>query len=178
MTDTLWAPWRLEYIKSVTGQPADCFLCDLARHPEKDAENFVIRRSPFGMLLMNRYPYVNGHLLVAPYRHTPDLPELTPAERGNLFELAVLGQQLLAAAMNPQGFNIGINIGRCAGAGVPGHVHTHIVPRWNGDINFMTVVGQVRIIPQAVEEAYRQIMEQAVKIPATHHVAPSETNTQ
>jgi ATP adenylyltransferase len=163
MADTLWAPWRLEYIKSVTAHSAECFLCDLAQHPEKDAAHFVVRRSTFGMLLMNRYPYVNGHLLAAPYRHTPDLPELSPEERADIFELAVLGQQLLTQAMNPQGFNIGINIGRCAGAGVPGHVHTHIVPRWNGDVNFMSVVGQVRVIPQAVEEAYRQIMEQIAK---------------
>ena len=165
MADTLWAPWRLDYIKSVTGQSAECFLCDLAQHPEKDSANFVVRRSQFGMLLMNRYPYVNGHLLAAPYRHTPDLPELSAEERADIFELAILGQQLLTKAMNPQGFNIGINIGRCAGAGVPGHVHTHVVPRWNGDVNFMSVVGQVRVIPQAVEEAYRQIMEQLEKSP-------------
>ncbi len=164
MADTLWAPWRLEYIKTVTGQGTDCFLCDLARNPDNDSTTLVVRRSEFGLLLMNRYPYVNGHLLVAPYRHTPDLPELTAQERADVFELAVLGQQLLTAAMNPQGFNIGINIGRCAGAGVPGHVHIHVVPRWNGDVNFMSVVGQVRVIPQAVENAYQQIMEQAKKI--------------
>ncbi|MGC8624131.1 MAG: HIT family protein [Phycisphaerae bacterium] len=163
MVDTLWAPWRLEYIQSVTRQATGCFLCELAQHPEKDAANFVVQRGQYGMLLMNRYPYVNGHLLAAPYRHASDLPELAIAERAEVLELAILGQQLLTQAMNPQGFNIGINIGRCAGAGVPGHVHIHIVPRWNGDVNFISVVGQVRVIPQALEEAYRQIMEQAVR---------------
>jgi ATP adenylyltransferase len=161
MIDTLWAPWRMEYIQGVNQETTGCFLCALAQSPENDAANFVVRRGQYGMLLMNRYPYVNGHLLVAPYRHTPDLPDLSSAERSEILELAVLGQKLLTWAMNPQGFNIGINIGRCAGAGVPGHVHTHIVPRWNGDVNFISVVGQVRVIPQALEEAYRQIMEQA-----------------
>jgi len=155
MTDALWAPWRLVYIQSVADSPKECFLCAAAQTPDADEPNLVIARSSLCLLMLNKYPYVNGHLLAAPYRHVPQLGDLTAEERGQLMELLVHGQALLTAAINPQGFNIGINLGRCAGAGVPGHVHAHIVPRWNGDVNFMSVVGNVRVIPQALEESYR-----------------------
>jgi ATP adenylyltransferase len=159
MAQTLHAPWRLDYIKSVSDGPADCFLCTVSKNPEQDAANFVLARSPLCLLMLNKYPYVNGHLLVAPYRHAPTPVECTPEERAQMMELLTLGQQALALAMNPQGYNVGINIGKCAGAGVPGHVHAHIVPRWNGDINFMTIFGNVRIIPQAIEQAYAQLRD-------------------
>ena len=164
MADILWAPWRLDYIRSVSGDGKNCFLCDLALAPQLDQRNLVVARTPDCMLLMNRYPYVNGHLLIAPYRHVPDLTELSPGQRTALMELTTHAQKILQSAMNPQGFNIGINIGRCAGAGVVGHVHIHVVPRWSGDINFMTVVGQVRVIPQALEQAYSQISEEHKRI--------------
>lgn len=159
MADVLWAPWRMDYIKNVSDGPAECFLCAIATKPERDAEHLVLRRGPRGMLFLNRYPYVHGHLLVAPYRHEADLTNLEADERAELMELVVHGQRVLSLAMNPQGFNIGINLGRCAGAGVPGHVHMHVVPRWNGDVNFMSLVGQVRVIPQAVEQSYRELLE-------------------
>jgi ATP adenylyltransferase len=164
MSDILWAPWRIEYIKKVSTGPESCFLCEVAQNPQKDTSQLVLHRSASGLLMMNLYPYVNGHLLVVPYRHTADLPDLTPEERSAMMELAQFGQQLLTGAMNPQGFNIGINIGRCAGAGVPGHVHMHVVPRWNGDVNFMSVVGRVRVIPQAVQEAYAQLVQEHQRI--------------
>ena len=157
MTDLLWAPWRLEYIKSVADGPKDGFLCRLAKDTDKDEDNLVIARSGRCLLALNRFPYVNGHLLVAPYRHVAQLGDTEPAERAEMMELMVYGQSLLEAAMNPQGFNMGFNLGRCAGAGVPGHVHGHVVPRWGGDINFMSVVGGVRIIPQALENAYKML---------------------
>lgn len=163
MTDVLWAPWRLEYIKSVADGPKECFLCRLANDTEKDQENLVIARSEHCLLALNRYPYVNGHLLVAPYRHAAQLGDIEPAERAEIMELMVHGQSLLEGAMNPQGFNMGFNLGRCAGAGVPGHVHGHVVPRWSGDINFMSVVGGVRIIPQALEEAYKLLRSEHAK---------------
>ena len=166
MTQTLYAPWRLDYIKTVSDGPAACFLCDAAKNPDHDAANLVLARTPLCLLMLNKYPYVNGHLLVAPYRHVPTLEECTPEDRAEMMELLVhgqklltLGQQALALAMNPQGFNIGFNIGKCAGAGVPGHIHAHIVPRWNGDINFITILGNVRVIPQAIEQAYAQLKE-------------------
>jgi len=163
MTDVLWAPWRLDYIKTVADGPKECFLCNCSKAPEQDAAHLVLRRTPTCLLMMNRYPYVNGHLLVAPYRHVPQLGDLEPQERADIMELLVQGQGLLDQVMNPQGYNIGINIGRCAGAGVPGHVHAHVVPRWSGDINFMSVVGNVRIIPQALEETFRGLQAVATK---------------
>jgi ATP adenylyltransferase len=157
MTNVLHAPWRLDYIKSVSDGPAACFLCDAAKAPDKDPANLVLARSSLCLLMLNKYPYVNGHLLVAPYRHAPTPVECTAEERAEMMELLTLGQQALALAMNPQGYNIGFNVGKCAGAGVPGHIHAHIVPRWNGDINFITILGNVRIIPQAIDQAYAQL---------------------
>jgi ATP adenylyltransferase len=157
MTHVLHAPWRLDYIKTVSDGPAACFLCEAARNPDDDAANLVLARTPICLLMLNKYPYVNGHLMAAPYRHAPTPAECTPEERAQLMELLTLGQQALALAMNPQGYNIGFNVGRCAGAGVPGHIHAHIVPRWNGDINFITILGNVRIIPQAIDQAYAQL---------------------
>jgi ATP adenylyltransferase len=157
MTGTIWAPWRMEYIKSVTAEKPGCFLCDAARDPDNDEKHLVVARTSCALLMLNRYPYVNGHMLVAPYAHVAQLGEVATDHRAVIMELALHGQRLLEQAMNPQGFNIGFNIGRCAGAGVPGHIHMHIVPRWNGDINFMTTVGQVRVIPQALEAAYEQL---------------------
>jgi ATP adenylyltransferase len=157
MTQILYAPWRLDYIKSVSDGPKECFLCEAAKAPEKDVANLVLARTPLCLLMLNKYPYVNGHLLVAPYRHAPTTVECSVEERGQMMELLNLGQQALGLAMNPQGYNMGLNIGKCAGAGVPGHVHAHIVPRWNGDINYITILGNVRVIPQAIEQAYTQL---------------------
>jgi len=159
MTASIWAPWRLEYIKSVTADKPGCFLCEAAREPENDRCHLVVARTASALLMLNRYPYVNGHLLVAPYAHVAQLGDLPSDHRADMLELALHGQHLLENAMNPQGFNIGFNIGRCAGAGLPGHIHMHIVPRWNGDINFMTTVGQVRVIPQAIDAAYEQLLQ-------------------
>jgi len=159
MPHALYAPWRLDYIKSVSDGPPDCFLCTSAREPEKDAANLILARSERCLLMLNKFPYVNGHLLVAPYRHAPTPPECTPHGPPPMMELLTPRQNALALAMNPQGYNVGINIGKCAGAGVPGHVHAHIVPRWNGDINFISIIGNVRIIPQAIEEAYAQLKD-------------------
>jgi ATP adenylyltransferase len=164
MTNTLYAPWRLDYIKTVSDGPKDCFLCDAAKKPDKDQQNLVLARTPHCLLMLNKYPYVNGHLLSAPYRHAPTPVECTAEERAQMMELLNIGQQALMLAMNPQGYNIGFNIGKCAGAGVPGHIHGHIVPRWNGDINFMTILGNVRIIPQAIEQAYEQLRTALEKV--------------
>lgn len=152
----LWAPWRLEYVKDLVDTDAEggCFLCEAWSNPEQDAQRHVIYRDQHGMILMNRYPYTNGHLLVALGEHIPDLPQLSAEQRCALMELTTLAERLIQAVMNPQGINIGINVGRAAGAGLPGHLHVHLVPRWSGDTNFMTVVGKVRVIPQAMQEIY------------------------
>ena len=161
----LWAPWRIGYIKGLmdaeAGRKADggggCFLCDLAGGDLDEAarrERLVLLRDGRGVLMLNRYPYTNGHMLAAPAEHVPELSDMSAQQRAGLIDLCELATRLLRAALNPQGVNLGMNIGRCAGAGLPGHAHMHIVPRWSGDVNFMHVVGQVRVIPEALESTY------------------------
>ena len=153
----LWAPWRMTYLQQlgVDAPPSagDCFLCAAGRGDDDAVEPGVLHRTARATLLMNRYPYTNGHLLIAPHAHVPDLFDLEPADRAELMELADLGCRALRRGLNCQGFNVGANLGAAAGAGVPGHLHLHVVPRWLGDTAFMDVVGDVRVIPQALEEA-------------------------
>lgn len=165
----LWAPWRISYLQdladaeSAGGDRSGCFLCDAGGSPltaDDMADRLLLLRDERGMLLLNRYPYTNGHLLAAPLPHVADLTDLTADQRAGLMELAELGTRLLKAAMNPHGFNVGMNLGRCAGAGVPGHAHLHIVPRWHGDVNFMDAVAHVRVIPQALEETHALLRDQ------------------
>lgn len=159
----LWAPWRMEYLQSL-GQPTggeDCFLCRYAATPERDEQNHVLWRSPHTLVLLNRFPYTNGHLLIAPVLHRGSLQEL-PAEV--LCELMLRIRDAMAVlrrVVGAQGFNVGMNLGRCAGAGLPDHVHWHIVPRWEGDTNFVAVVGSVRIIPQELQETSRAFRQAA-----------------
>lgn len=147
------------------GRP--CFLCEAAKTTppsEQARQRLVLLRDSRGIILLNLYPYTNGHLLIAPNEHVADLVDLSPAQRGNLMELTALGQEVLRTAINPQGFNVGINLGRCAGAGLPGHLHVHIVPRWNGDTNFMQTVGRIRVIPDALENSYARLSEAMQKM--------------
>lgn len=148
----LWAPWRMPYIREAakTEAPSECFFCDYIPTPKKDRENLVIHRGKTVFALLNRYPYTGGHLMVAPYAHKGDLELLTAKERAELMDLAIRMEGLLKKTLKPHGFNLGVNLGRPAGAGVPGHVHLHVVPRWNGDTNFMTAVGNVKVIPEAL----------------------------
>ena len=117
----------------------------------------VLLKDDRGILMLNRYPYTNGHLLAAPHDHIGDISELSVEQRSGLMELCELGTRLLRETMQPQGINLGMNLGRCAGAGLPGHAHMHVVPRWNGDVNFMQTVGQIRVIPQALEESFKML---------------------
>jgi ATP adenylyltransferase len=156
----------LDYLKQLGSKPQQgelsCFLCDAASvttGSDEAARRLVLLRDERGVLLLNRYPYTNGHLLVSVADHLGDLTDLSPQQRAGLMELTVVGEQVLRAAINPQGINIGMNIGRCAGAGIPGHLHMHVVPRWGGDVNFMDTVGGVRVIPQALEESYAHLSE-------------------
>lgn len=166
----LWAPWRISYLKGLIDDPAKkavddgpggCFLCAAFDQIDEQAvrDRMILVTDERGSLMMNRYPYSNGHLLVSPKKHVADISDLTPAERSGLMELADLGNRLLRTAMHCQGVNMGMNLGRCAGAGVPGHCHMHLVPRWNGDSNFMQVVAGARVIPQALEESYEMLLE-------------------
>jgi ATP adenylyltransferase len=153
----LWAPWRIKYI--LGEKETGCFFC---RKPQEtdDAKNHILIRDRTCFALLNTYPYNAGHLMIAPYKHTGDLDDLTEAELGDLLVLTRRCKQLLARAMKPDGFNIGLNAGRVAGAGVEDHLHLHIVPRWNGDTNFMPVLGETRVIPQALDELYAALMKQ------------------
>ena len=155
----LFAPWRMNYIRSLEDPDAGkCFLCLAAEADDQEREGrFVLWTSAHSVVLMNRYPYTNGHLLVAPLAHKAELSDLTHDEVCDLQHQTIRGVELLKRAISPQGFNIGINLGRCAGAGVPGHLHQHIVPRWAGDGNFMSVIGDIRVVPQATEELYREL---------------------
>jgi ATP adenylyltransferase len=141
----LWAPWRLEYIKSA-GKDTRCFLCALPRL-KNDRQNLILARGRLCLVMLNKYPYNNGHLLVAPYRHVADPGRLTDAEALELWRLAALAMRALDRTVRPHGYNLGINLGRPAGAGLPGHLHLHLVPRWSGDVNFMPVVGDTKVLP-------------------------------
>lgn len=142
----------MEYILSE--KQGRCIFCDKSQHSATDRENFVLFRGKFAFALMNIYPYNNGHLMIAPYAHVPSLTALTQEQIGDLFSLTQRCEHALTQAIHPEGFNIGMNLGKVAGAGIEDHLHVHIVPRWNGDTNYMTAVSNVRVIPQQLEETY------------------------
>jgi ATP adenylyltransferase len=157
----LYAPWRMDYIRSIDKPEASaCFLCDAANAatPEERKSRLVLWATEHMVVLINRYPYTSGHLLIAPRAHKPDLGDLTDAEQADLTRQTIRAVRVLKDAMSPQGFNLGINLGRAAGAGVPGHLHQHAVPRWNGDTNFMTVVADIRVVPQAMSQLYDELI--------------------
>lgn len=162
--DRLWAPWRLAYIaapeqKNSSTDAGNCFICQGVAAPE-DRANLVVHRSDWSVVVLNRFPYNNGHLLVCPRSHTGRLNDLTAEELLDAQLLIRYMVGILQKRMNPDGFNIGLNLGRAAGAGVPGHLHWHLVPRWNGDTNFMPVVGETKVISQALEALYDLIKEE------------------
>ena len=157
----LYAPWRMDYIRSIDKPEASaCFLCDAAKAEteEERRSRLVLWRTDHSVALINRFPYTNGHLLIAPKAHKAEMEDLTEDELFDLEVQTVAAIRLLRRAISPQGFNVGINLGRCAGAGVPGHLHQHVVPRWAGDTNFMTVVADVRVVPQAMEQLYGELL--------------------
>jgi ATP adenylyltransferase len=151
----LWAPWRLEYIRGE--KPDECIFC-AAIAADDDARRYVLARGDSCFVMLNAYPYTSGHLMVAPYEHVPSLEELGDE---TLLELMTLTRRSLGAlrdAYEPEGFNIGVNQGKVAGAGVEEHVHLHVVPRWGGDTNFMPVVGGVRVLPQSLDDSYAELV--------------------
>lgn len=154
--DRLWAPWRTVYIGKDHGSA--CIFCEKLES-DKDAENYVIYRGDKVFALLNLYPYNNGHILISPKRHVGDITEL---DQDEVLELGLVTQKMTAMlreAFNPEGFNIGANLGKIAGAGVPGHFHIHIVPRWGGDTNFMPVLGDVRVISEGLDLTYKKLTE-------------------
>ncbi len=155
--DYLWSPWRYRYVTEQSGKDR-CFLCDLAASDAADdARNLILCRGRHNLVLLNRYPYNPGHVMVAPYAHVADLIDAEPAALTEMMELSRKLQAALKESYKPHGYNLGINLGRCAGAGVEGHLHLHVLPRWNGDSNFMTVAGETRVLPETLEETYRKL---------------------
>lgn len=147
---SLWAPWRIDYIK---GEKEDgCIFCNKPKD-DNDKENLILYRGKTGYIIMNRYPYSNGHLMAVPYKHTSEIKDLGSEERRELMDLTSKCIDILGA-FDAEGFNVGLNMGRAGGAGIEEHLHFHIVPRWSGDTNFMPVISDVRIMPEYLEDTY------------------------
>jgi ATP adenylyltransferase len=159
----LHAPWRMEYIRLLGGRPEGCFLCRALEQTGKDEDNLLLWRTPRCLVVMNLFPYTGGHLLIAPRAHVGSLAELDGATMLEMMELARDATTLLAGVLKADGFNVGLNLGRAAGAGLPGHIHLHVVPRWSGDTNFMAVLGDVRVIPQSLKDLRTELLEAADK---------------
>jgi ATP adenylyltransferase len=161
--DHLWAPWRLTYVTTPKDRPPasgpDCFVCRGLAAGD-DRANLIVHRTALSVVYLNRYPYNNGHLLVCPQGHKARPDELTPDETLDLQGLLQKLIRVIEKRMNPDGFNVGLNLGRAAGAGVPGHLHWHLVPRWAGDTNFMPVVADTRVIVQSLDALYDLVTEE------------------
>lgn len=155
--DVLWAPWRMKYIEyAKVEREQGCFICR-GYSERNDEDNLILYKGEHVIVLMNRFPYNTGHLLIAPVRHVPDLESLSDRELCILSKAVRLSINVLRRAFNPEGFNIGVNLGRVAGAGLDTHVHVHVVPRWNGDTNFMPVIADTKVIPEALNDTYKKL---------------------
>ncbi len=150
----LWAPWRMQYL--VGEKEEGCIFCSKIAESH-DEENYILYRGEWGFLILNLYPYTNGHMMAVPYQHVASLEQLDAETLTELMLLVNKGLAALRQAMSPQGFNIGVNIGEVAGAGVASHVHIHIVPRWGGDTNFMPVLDETRVIPELLDQTYERL---------------------
>ncbi len=157
----LWSPWRMTYIENHDKEEG-CVFCN-AQAKEDSAENLIAFRGEHAFVILNRYPYTSGHLMVIPFLHKPNLEELDSATRAEMIELTSRCTTALKNIYNPQGFNVGANIGEAAGAGVKEHVHIHIVPRWKGDTNFMSTVGETRVLPEELESTYNRVKSEFEK---------------
>lgn len=159
----LWAPWRMDYIRSLGEESSEdgCFLCRYWESPDADRENHVLWRGETSFAVMNRFPYTNGHLLIAHAGHKGDVADLSPNEWSDMSTMIRDAVEILRKTVSPHGFNIGYNLGRCAGAGLPDHLHAHIVPRWSGDTNFMAVVGDARVVPDSLDALWAELVKHA-----------------
>jgi ATP adenylyltransferase len=161
--DRLWAGWRSDYLQAVTGAPhagtgaEECVFCRILASGEPDEETYVLWRGEHCLAILNAYPYGSGHLLVLPHRHVGELDDLTPEESAACWEAVRTAVVAVKAAYGPDGVNIGANLGRAAGAGVPGHLHLHVLPRWAGDSNFVTAVAEARVLPEALPTTYERL---------------------
>lgn len=164
--DRLWTPWRYQYIKGAgadepTGDAAPaCIFCTLRDDTEHDERNRIIHRARHNFIVLNLYPYTNGHLLIIPHEHAADLDAVSKPATDELMDLAKRAQTVLRVAYKPAGFNLGMNLGRAAGAGVAAHLHLHVLPRWPGDANFMTTTGETRVLPEDLATTYKKLRGQ------------------
>lgn len=159
--DRIWAPWRIQFIlgqKPGPEQKKGCIFCEKPKE-NRDAENFILERGKKCFTLLNLYPYNSGHLMVVPYLHTASLEDLDPETHGEMMETVSRMTAMMRNVLQPHGFNVGMNLGAVAGAGIKDHLHMHVVPRWTGDVNFMPVLDDTRIINEHIEETYRRMME-------------------
>ena len=154
--EVLWAPWRMEYVSS-DNEKVGCIFCPCDDRSQ-DEKRLIVYMGNLSIVLMNRFPYINGHLLVAPLRHVSTLDALLPEEKLDLITMVEKSIGVLKEVMNPEGFNVGLNLGKVAGAGVEEHIHFHVVPRWSGDTNYMTVLGEVRVIPEHIQATYEKLV--------------------
>jgi ATP adenylyltransferase len=157
--ERLWAPWRMEYIDSAREGEGGCIFCDLPAEDD-DEKNYILTRGDKAFVMLNKFPYNSGHLMIAPFRHMGEVEELENEEALEMHNLLQKSLKALKDAMNPDGFNIGMNLGQVAGAGIPDHVHWHVVPRWSGDTNFMPVVAETKVLPEQLNETSNRLRRQ------------------
>jgi ATP adenylyltransferase len=180
--DRLWAPWRMAWLRNAEA-PGGCLFCRVAA-ARADRRDLVLARNPHALLMLNRFPYASAHLMVAVVRHAGQFHELSAPERTDVLDLVALAERALAAEYAPHGVNYGLNVGKVAGAGFPGHLHLHMVPRWNGDTNFMPAIAQTRVLPEALVETWTRL-RRAIgalsapprdrRTPATRRAPPART---
>ncbi|MGH9475240.1 MAG: HIT family protein [Terriglobales bacterium] len=154
--DHLFSPWRYQYIREARSREEGCVLCQELAHGD-DAESLVVLRARFNAIVLNRYPYTSGHMMILPYAHCATLEQCGAAARAEMMELAAGAERALQAEYQAQGINLGVNLGEAAGAGIAGHLHLHVVPRWRGDANFMSVVAETRVLPEALSDTYARL---------------------
>ena len=158
MTERLWSPWRMAYVRGGGDGGGGCLFCDLpAQAAERDEANHLLARGELTFVLLNAFPYNPGHLMVAPFRHVGDYQQLTAEELAETMALAGTAIGALRDSSSPHGFNLGMNLGEVAGAGIADHLHLHLVPRWDGDTNFMPIVGQTKVLPELLDETYQRL---------------------
>ena len=158
--ERLWSPWRSEYIANSSPDKlrnSPCIFCEAQQDPAHDSENTILYRGTHNFVILNRYPYISGHLMIAPYAHVGDLSSAQKEVTDEMMDLVKRCQRALMEVYQPQGFNVGMNLGRVAGAGVADHIHMHILPRWGGDTNFMSTVGDTRVLPEDLQTTYRKL---------------------
>ncbi len=153
----LWAPWRMDFIEKKTG-PVGCVFCNLVQEND-DRKNLILYRDERVFVILNKYPYNNGHLMIVPFRHTADFSALQASEVQDLSVLTQRSVQVLSESYKPEGYNIGMNLGVCGGAGIKDHLHMHVVPRWGGDTNFMPVIGETKAMPEHLSQSYDRLVK-------------------